>query len=43
MFDYLVGKGVPRTQLREDPLGSTRPLRPPATDPINDRIELIRQ
>jgi len=43
VFDYLVGKGVARTQLREDPLGSTRPLRPPATDPINDRIELIRQ
>jgi outer membrane protein OmpA-like peptidoglycan-associated protein len=43
VFDYLVGKGVDPQQLRRDSLGSGRPLRQPATDPINDRIEFIRQ
>ncbi len=43
VFDYLVGKGVDRNQLRQDSLGSSRPLQQPATDPINDRIEFIRQ
>jgi len=43
VFDYLVGKGVDSQQLRRDSLGSSRPLQQPATDPINDRIEFIRQ
>jgi hypothetical protein len=33
---------VPAGILRENPLGSTQPLRQPATDPINDRIEFTR-
>jgi len=43
VYDYLVGKGVSGAQLRQDALGSTRPIRQPATDPINDRIEFTVQ
>ncbi len=43
VYDYLVGKGVNKNQLRQDSLGSSRPLQQPASDPINDRIEFIRQ
>jgi outer membrane protein OmpA-like peptidoglycan-associated protein len=42
VYDYLVGKGIPAGALRMNPLGSTAPLRQPATDPINDRIEFSR-
>jgi outer membrane protein OmpA-like peptidoglycan-associated protein len=43
VLDYLVGQGVPITQLQAVGLGSDRPLgsNPPA-DPINDRVDLIK-
>jgi outer membrane protein OmpA-like peptidoglycan-associated protein len=43
VFDVLVSEGVSENDLRRDSLGSSRPLQQPATDPINDRIEFIRQ
>ncbi len=42
IVDYLTKKGVPASKLRYDALGSSLPLRQPAWDPLNERVDFMR-